>query len=89
MSLTERTGNCIDGLPYFRSFVEQSANQDSVTEASWRMGRCGLEQGRFLSVIDDEGTRNRGGAIKRVVLCSGKVYVDLIGNERRAAVTAR
>ncbi len=45
-----------------------------------------LEQGRFLSVIDDEEARSRGGAIKRVVLCSGKVYVDLIGSERRAAV---
>ena len=44
-----------------------------------------LEQGRFLSVIDDEEARRVGGAIKRVVLCSGKVYVDLIGSERRAA----
>jgi 2-oxoglutarate dehydrogenase E1 component len=44
-----------------------------------------LEQGRFLSVIDDEDARSRGGAIKRVVLCSGKVYVDLISSERRAA----
>jgi len=43
-----------------------------------------LEQGRFLSVIDDDDARGRGGAIKRVVLCSGKVYVDLIGSERRA-----
>jgi 2-oxoglutarate dehydrogenase E1 component len=44
-----------------------------------------LEQGRFLSVIDDEGARGRPGAIKRLILCSGKVYVDLIGSERRAA----
>ena len=44
-----------------------------------------LEQGRFLSVIDDEEARGRAGAIKRVVLCSGKVYVDLISSERRAA----
>jgi 2-oxoglutarate dehydrogenase E1 component len=43
-----------------------------------------LEQGRFLSVIDDEGARGRPGAIKRLILCSGKVYVDLIGSERRA-----
>jgi len=44
-----------------------------------------LEQGRFLSVIDDEEARGRAGGIERVVLCSGKVYVDLISSERRAA----
>jgi 2-oxoglutarate dehydrogenase E1 component len=44
-----------------------------------------LEQGRFLSVIDDEGTRGRPAAIKRLILCSGKVYVDLISSERRAS----
>ena len=43
-----------------------------------------LEQGRFLSVIDDEGARGRPAAIKRLILCSGKVYVDLISSERRA-----
>ena len=46
-----------------------------------------LEQGRFLSVIDDEDARGRASAIKRLILCSGKVYVDLIGSERRAAAT--
>jgi 2-oxoglutarate dehydrogenase E1 component len=44
-----------------------------------------LEQGRFLSVMDDDGARARSSAVKRVILCSGKVYVDLIGSERRAA----
>jgi len=46
-----------------------------------------LEQGRFLSVIDDEDARGRGGNIERVVLCSGKVYVDLITSERRGTAT--
>jgi len=46
-----------------------------------------LEQGRFLSVIDDEDARVRGNGIDRVVLCSGKVYVDLITSDRRG--TAR
>jgi 2-oxoglutarate dehydrogenase E1 component len=46
-----------------------------------------LEQGRFLSVIDDESARGRSSAITRAVLCSGKVYVDLITSERRAAST--
>jgi len=44
-----------------------------------------LEQGRFLSVIDDEEARGRAGSIDRVVLCSGKVYVDLVTSERRGA----
>jgi len=45
-SLTERSGNCVDALPYFRAFSQESENQDSVTEARWRMGTCALEHGR-------------------------------------------
>lgn len=44
-----------------------------------------LEEGRFQSVIDDQGARARAKDIKRLVLCSGKVVVDLISSERRAA----
>jgi 2-oxoglutarate dehydrogenase E1 component len=44
-----------------------------------------LEEGRFQSVIDDAEARTRAKSIKRLVLCSGKVYVDLISSERRAA----
>ena len=42
-----------------------------------------LEEGRFRSVIDDADARGRAKGIKRLVLCSGKVYVDLIGSEQR------
>lgn len=45
-SLTERSGNCVDALPYFRAFSQESEDHDSVTEARWRMGACGLEHGR-------------------------------------------
>lgn len=45
-SLSERNGACVAGLPYFRAFAEQSLSSDSVTEARWRMGTCGLEKGR-------------------------------------------
>jgi 2-oxoglutarate dehydrogenase E1 component len=44
-----------------------------------------LEQGRFLSVIDDGDVRERKGSVTRLVLCSGKVYVDLVMSPRRAA----
>jgi 2-oxoglutarate dehydrogenase E1 component len=46
-----------------------------------------LEQGRFQSVIDDAEMRERAKSVKRLVLCSGKVYVDLISHEGRAART--
>jgi tetratricopeptide (TPR) repeat protein len=52
-SLTERNGDCVDALPYFRSFTERSSNADSVTEARWRMGSCGLERGRQLREAGD------------------------------------
>jgi 2-oxoglutarate dehydrogenase E1 component len=44
-----------------------------------------LTQGRFQSVIDDRDALQQAKSVKRVVLCSGKVYVDLISSERRAA----
>jgi 2-oxoglutarate dehydrogenase E1 component len=42
-----------------------------------------LAEGRFRSVIDDADAVRRAKNIKRVVLCSGKVYVDLASSERR------
>jgi 2-oxoglutarate dehydrogenase E1 component len=44
-----------------------------------------LEEGRFQSVIDDLDAREHANDIRRLVLCSGKVYVDVISSERRAA----
>ena len=45
-SLIEQNGKCVDAVPYFRTFTEQSSSRDSATEARWRMGTCGLERGR-------------------------------------------
>jgi 2-oxoglutarate dehydrogenase E1 component len=44
-----------------------------------------LAEGRFRTVIDDDEARERADEIRRVVVCSGKVYVDLAGSDRRAA----
>ncbi len=44
-----------------------------------------LAEGKFLRVIDDEATAKSPAKVKRVVLCSGKVYVDLAGSEQRQA----
>lgn len=52
-SLIEQNGKCVDALPYFRSFIEQSASRDSATEARWRMGTCGLERGRQAMASGD------------------------------------
>lgn len=45
-SLIEQNEKCVDALPYFRAFIEQTSSRDSATEARWRMGTCGLERGR-------------------------------------------
>jgi len=44
-----------------------------------------LIQGRWQRVIEDAGARQRAGDIRRLVMCSGKIYVDLASSERRAA----
>jgi 2-oxoglutarate dehydrogenase E1 component len=44
-----------------------------------------LAEGRFRAVLDDEERRGRAADVRRVLLCSGKVFVDLVGTDRRAA----
>jgi 2-oxoglutarate dehydrogenase E1 component len=42
-----------------------------------------LSEGRWQPVIDDAEAQSRKGDIRRLVLCSGKVYVDLVSSDRR------
>jgi 2-oxoglutarate dehydrogenase E1 component len=42
-----------------------------------------LAEGRFQHVIDDEEARQQAARIKRLVLCSGKVFVELVSSEQR------
>jgi 2-oxoglutarate dehydrogenase E1 component len=44
-----------------------------------------LAEGRFRHLNDVEEARARAGDIRRVVLCTGHVYVDLVGSDRRGA----
>jgi 2-oxoglutarate dehydrogenase E1 component len=44
-----------------------------------------LAEGRFRTVIDDEEARGRAADIRRVIVCTGKVFVDLVGSDKRAA----
>lgn len=42
----EQTAGCLEAIRYFQAFSESSQSFDSVTEARYRMGTCGLEEGR-------------------------------------------
>jgi 2-oxoglutarate dehydrogenase E1 component len=44
-----------------------------------------LAEGRFMPVIDDLEAKSRPRDVRRLVLCSGKVYVDAHSAERRAS----
>jgi 2-oxoglutarate dehydrogenase E1 component len=44
-----------------------------------------LAEGRWQPVIQDEDALPRASGVRRLVLCSGKVYVDLVSSEHRAA----
>ncbi|CAN5741464.1 2-oxoglutarate dehydrogenase E1 component [soil metagenome] len=52
-------------------------------EAAARLNQ--LTSGRFLPLIGDERDGGRDSSVTRLVLCSGKVYVDLIASEKREA----
>ncbi len=43
-----------------------------------------LVEGSFQSVIDDARARKRAGQIRRIVLCTGKISIDLLSHESRA-----
>jgi 2-oxoglutarate dehydrogenase E1 component len=43
-----------------------------------------LAEGRFRMVIHDAEAAERAAEIRRVVICSGKVYADLMASEHRA-----
>lgn len=42
-----------------------------------------LAEGRFQPVIDDEDRQGRKDDVRRLILCSGKVWVDLVSSPRR------
>jgi 2-oxoglutarate dehydrogenase E1 component len=44
-----------------------------------------LAEGRFRPVIDDERARSRPKEIRRLILCSGKVFVDADASDQRAS----
>jgi 2-oxoglutarate dehydrogenase E1 component len=47
-----------------------------------------LAQGHWQRVIEDAAARERASQIRRLILCSGKIYVDLTTSERHKATKA-
>jgi 2-oxoglutarate dehydrogenase E1 component len=43
-----------------------------------------LTEGRWQPVIDDEERRAKARDVRRLVMCTGKVYVDLVSSPQRA-----
>ena len=69
-----------DPLPLFVLTPKSLLRHPAVVSAAQE-----LASGRFMTVLDDEQARQRPAEVRRLLLCSGKVYVDLATSERRAA----
>ncbi|NOT43534.1 MAG: 2-oxoglutarate dehydrogenase E1 component [Acidobacteria bacterium] len=69
-----------DPLPLFvlspKSLLRHAATASAPRE---------LAEGRFRPVIDDDDARKRAKSIKRLVICSGKVAVDVLTSPLREA----
>ncbi len=46
-----------------------------------------LADGRFYRMLDDASARGRASEVRRVLLCTGKMAVDLLSSEKRDAAT--
>jgi 2-oxoglutarate dehydrogenase E1 component len=46
-----------------------------------------LSEGVFRPVLDDEEARERAGSVERLILCSGKIFTELVGSEYREEAT--
>jgi 2-oxoglutarate dehydrogenase E1 component len=89
-----RVANCSTAAQYFHLLRRQALNPSArplvvmtpkgllrLKAASSQLSE--LTDGRFRPVIDDPTADHD--RVRRLVICSGKVYYDLVGNEERAA----
>jgi 2-oxoglutarate dehydrogenase E1 component len=94
-----RIANCTAAAQYFHLLRLQAATLDTARrplvvmtpKSLLRHPRAAspvaeLAEGRFQPVLDDPDAAERREAVERLVLCSGKVYVDLATTERPAPV---
>jgi 2-oxoglutarate dehydrogenase E1 component len=92
-----RVANCTTAAQYFHLLRRQALDATPrplvlmtpkgllrLKQASSTLAE--LAEGGFQPVLDDPSVEDRS-AIRRLVLCSGKVYYDLVGHERHANAT--
>ncbi len=90
-----RVVNCTSAAQYFHLLRRQALDANArplvvmtpkgllrLKEASSTLVE--LTDGSFQQVIDDSSVEK--GAVRRLILCSGKVYYDLLGHEARATL---
>jgi 2-oxoglutarate dehydrogenase E1 component len=95
-----RVVNCTTAAQYFHLLRRQAAllrrdplplfvltPKSLLRHAATASTPQALAEGRFRSVLDDVEAIRRAKSVRRVVLCSGKVYVDLASSERRGTAT--
>ena len=46
-------------------------------------GLTDLAEGKFQPVLDDEEARGRADSVERLILCTGKIYTELVGSDHR------
>ena len=91
-----RIANCTTPAQYFHLLRRQARHGDMrplvvftpksllrLPAATSRLEE--LTTGRFRAVLDDPGAADRRDAVTRLVLCSGKIYYDLVAAPARAA----
>ena len=92
-----RVANCTTAAQYFHLLRRQAAlllvdplplivltPKSLLRHAMVASAPRELAEGRFRMVIQDHEAESRAAEIRRVIVCSGKVYVDLMAAEQRA-----
>jgi 2-oxoglutarate decarboxylase len=90
-----RVANCTTPAQYFHLLRDQAHREPArplvlmtpkgllrLPAASSSLGE--LARGRFQPVLDDQARSGEPGEVRRLVLCSGRLYYDLAGSPRRA-----
>jgi 2-oxoglutarate dehydrogenase E1 component len=90
-----RVANLTTAAQYFHLLRAQAALEDNrrpliiMTPKSLLrhpMAASRLEdftEGGFLPVLDDEEARERAGSVERLILCSGKIYTEILSSDAR------
>ena len=93
-----RIANCTTAAQYFHLLRRQAAllqvdplplvvltPKSLLRHAAVASAPRDFAEGRFRMVLQDEQAATRADVVRRVLVCSGKVYVDLIASDHRAA----